>query len=1015
MDFRKRAVFALLALSSIGGAAFAATFGTNVPIRGAVSDLAFDGRRGKLYIANFSANRVEVMNTSDRSLGDPLNVPSPPSAVGMSPDNRYLVVGEYDNFATASARGGLTIFDLDAGLKRDYTVGDPVLALAFGAGTQALVVTTKSLLLLDPLSGTTTSLPSVGLGGKPLPVPFATFPPDIIQASADVSGDGQTIMVVAQINADAKTDVAIFVYRVGQGQVGVIDLTSTPPVGPRVISVNQDGSGFLAGWSLLDMHPTIRAEFPYPLGDLRHGGHAWDTVRDVIYADAPVSATEAPVMHLMDTDNLTVRERIQLPQMMAGRSVFSDDRNTLYSMSDSGVLVLPVDSLARAPRVTTLQEDLSFSGDACNRQVISQYVDIVDRAGGNVDFQLSLPPGTTGVRLGQTSGITPAHVRIDVDPSAFQGARGTTTIPLTITSAAAVNVPFPVRVLINTRDVNQTGKIVNVPGKIVDILADRVRNRVYMLRQDKNQVLVYDSTTFKQIGSMRTGNTPVTGMAITEDQRYLIVGNDHSQLASVFDLETLLSSDPILTPEAYPHWFGVGHGGIFATARFVDTTGEPACTDPLFRVDFFSRTATIPSNLGIYCNTVPPDAALAASPSLNYILLAIPGGAVATWESSSNLWVISRNDSSTSGGAIGAFSDNRFLVGNKLLDQSLFPVTALESETGNSSGAGALGGAGLRTTSASASGPGTIERVDLNTLETYHGRATAEAPLVAAALTTPPIGQIGQTILPFTHAMTVTADGQTILLLTASGLTVVDANFDAPTPIPMVSGIVNGADGGTDIAPGGIALVQGNGLAPRSESAVGLPLPSTLGDACVTVGNIALPLFRVSSTEILAQLPFGLTGDVPLVVRSTGGVSNPFTAHIQSFAPAIFRSGQAGDQSGLATVIRLKNNDFVDFTNPVHPEDVLSIYLTGLSQTSPAAPFGDGAPLDPLAVTATQPTVTLGNSSLPVLFSGLVPGEVGVYVINVFVPHGVANAVQTPLTIQQGGFSTTLQVRVVNP
>jgi len=305
--------------------------------------------------------------------------------------------------------------------------------------------------------------------------------------------------------------------------------------------------------------------------------------------------------------------------------------------------------------------------------------------------------------------------------------------------------------------------------------------------------------------------------------------------------------------------------------------------------------------------------------------------------------------------------------------------------------------------------------VDLNTLETFHGRSTAEAPHIASSLTTPRIGQIGQTILPFVRTMAVTRDQQSILLLTQSGLTVVARNFDAPTPIPTVSGIVNGADGGSGIAPGGIALVQGNGLAPRSESAVAPPLPSTLGDACVTVGNIALPLFRVSPTEVLAQLPFGLTGDLPLVVRSPGGISAPFTAHVQSFAPAIFRSGQAGDQTGLATVVRQKNDDFVNFTNPVHPNDILSIYLTGLSQTSPAAPFGDAAPSDPLAITATTPTVSLGNTGLPVMFSGLVPGEVGVYLINVFVPHEVAGAVQTPLTIKQGGFSTTLQVRVVNP
>jgi uncharacterized protein (TIGR03437 family) len=567
--------------------------------------------------------------------------------------------------------------------------------------------------------------------------------------------------------------------------------------------------------------------------------------------------------------------------------------------------------------------------------------------------------------------------------------------------------------------VDQTGKLVNVPGKIVDILADRFRNRVYMLRQDKNLVLVYDSTTLKQVGQMRTGNTPVS-MAITDDQQFLIVGNDRSHLASVFNLDTLQPDVPIQFADGYPRSIVVAHGGIWATVRVVSPPAGVACSggtanNPLYRIDFASRLANAPSSLGIYCNQVPADSALASTPSENYVLLAMPDGNSAMWDATVNTWVISRSNATATSGTFGAFNDNLFVIGNNVLDPGLFPVAQLESTTGSSSGVGVLGGSGLRTTAASASGPGTIERVDLNTLQPFHSRSIAEAPVLASSLKTPPIGQIGETILPFTRSLAVSADGQSILLLTQSGLTVLAANFDAPTPIPTVTGIVNGADGGPGIAPLGLALVQGNGLAPRSESAIGFPLPSTLGDACVTVGNIALPLFRVSSGEILAQLPPGLTGDVPLVVRNPGGVSNPFTAHIQTFAPAIFRTGQAGDQTGLATVIRSKNNDFVDFTNPIHPDDVLTIYLTGLSQTSPAAPFGDAAPSDPLAQTATPPIVTLGNGTLPLLFSGLVPGEATVYFINVLVPHGVASAVQTPLTVTQGSFSTTLLVRVVNP
>jgi uncharacterized protein (TIGR03437 family) len=1029
MNFKKRAALALLALFSTAGLAVCATFGTSVPVRGTVSDLALDNDRGRLYIANFSAGRIEVMDTSSRTLQSPLLVSSPPSAVALSPGGGYLVVGEYNNFDSAASKGGLTIFNLNAATKQDVALDNPVLSVAFGAGSQALVITTKDFLLLDPSNGNITPLPApVALDGKPLPVPFSTFPPEIVEASTGVSGDGQRIVILAQIAGGNKQEAAVLLYHVGDLQVGVIEITSTPPLGPRSVSVNQDGSKFMVGWTLMSQNAIGLADIPYATGDFRLGGHVWDNTRNMIFADAPVSAGEAPVLHVMDTDNLTVTQRIQLPQTMSGRAIMSSDGNMAYAASVGGVLVLPIGTLdSHAPRVVAKQEDVVFLGDWCTRQIISHSLDIIVQGDGPVDFKLSLPNGTKGVQLSQTSGTASTRVRIDVDPTLFQNAKGSTTIPLTITSAKAINIPFPVRLVINTRDVNQTGKLVNVPGKIVDILADPVRKYVYLLRQDTNVVLVYDRTTLTpvicgdQACQLRTGNTPVS-MAITDDQRYLIVGNDHSHLASVFDLDNNFeATPPIIFRDGYPRSIAVSHGGIWAVVRVVSPPDDVTCsgtpiTNPLYRINFDSRTASAPLTLGVYCNQVAADSVLAATPSSNFMLLAMSNGTTAMWYGGSDIWLVSRSNGTAAGGAFGAFNDDLFLVNNDVLDPGLFPIATLESTSGKSSGVGVLidRNIGLRTTNAGDSAPGTIERVDLVHWLTY-ARLTAEAPVVVSTLTTIPIGQIGQTILPFTRTLAVPADGRTILMLTQSGLTVIDPNFDAPTPLPMVTGLVNAADGGADVAPGGLALVQGNGLAPRSEMAISLPLPSTLGDACVTVGNIALPLFRVSPTEILAQLPFGLSGDVPLVVRSPGGISDPFNAHIQAFAPAIFRTGQAGDETGLATVIRQKNDDFVNFTNPIHPDDVLSIYLTGLSQTSPAAPFGDAAPLDPLAVTTTVPTVTLGNSALSVLFSGLVPGEVGVYIINVSVPHGVPGAVQTPLTVKQGGFSTTLQVRVVNP
>jgi hypothetical protein len=103
-------------------------------------------------------------------------------------------------------------------------------------------------------------------------------------------------------------------------------------------------------------------------------------------------------------------------------------------------------------------------------------------------------------------------VQVTVDPQAFAGQLGTVTAWLHITSRTAVNLVADVRVLINSRAPDQHGTIVDVPGKLVDILADPVRNRFYILRQDRNQVLIFDATSDRQIGALRTANADADGL-----------------------------------------------------------------------------------------------------------------------------------------------------------------------------------------------------------------------------------------------------------------------------------------------------------------------------------------------------------------------------------------------------------------------------------------------------------------------------------------------------------------------
>ncbi len=327
------------------------------------------------------------------------------------------------------------------------------------------------------------------------------------------------------------------------------------------------------------------------------GSHAWDTSRDAVYVNIP-TGSENSVLHIAATDNLTILERLQLQENLAGKSVLSSDMATMYSASLSGVTILPIAQLSTSvPQVAAAEEDLLFQADACSAGLITQTLHINNPYNQSAaDFTLSLPAGTQGVTFSATSGTTPAQVQVTIDPSQFQGVKGTTSIPVTITSRlSAVNLPPTVRLPPDQHSgcCTQHGQILSVPGKIVDMLADPARGRIYLLRQDTNMVLVMDMKKQQRIPApfMRTGNTPVH-MAFSTDLHYLIVGNDNSQIGTVLDLNVLQPVSPILFPFGhYPRAIGVANGAMFAIMRNAGTpnpsAGEPPVSRP--RPDYVLR------------------------------------------------------------------------------------------------------------------------------------------------------------------------------------------------------------------------------------------------------------------------------------------------------------------------------------------------------------------------------------------------------------------------------------------
>ena len=253
----------------------------------------------------------------------------------------------------------------------------------------------------------------------------------------------------------------------------------------------------------------------------------------------------------------------------------------------------------------------------------------------------------------------------------------------------------------------------------------------------------------------------------------------------------------------------------------------------------------------------------------------------------------------------------------------------------------------------------------------------------------------------------------TIIVMSTSGFTALAADYDQATAPPAISRVVNAADGAKPVAPGGLITIYGSNLAPTNMATSQMPLSTALGQSCLVVNGSLAPLLFVSSTQVNAQLPSRVPANATMTVHTPAGVSDGFNFTVAQTAPSIFQSGTAGPQTNLATIVRADNNQLVTPTNPIHDNDTIVIYLTGMGATSPAVEDGMPAPSAPLATAMVPPVVTLGGKQLGIYWAGLVPGYVGLYQINAVVPGFIPQGTDIPLVITQGANSTSLGVRVV--
>jgi uncharacterized protein (TIGR03437 family) len=221
------------------------------------------------------------------------------------------------------------------------------------------------------------------------------------------------------------------------------------------------------------------------------------------------------------------------------------------------------------------------------------------------------------------------------------------------------------------------------------------------------------------------------------------------------------------------------------------------------------------------------------------------------------------------------------------------------------------------------------------------------------------------------------------------------ATLTVGTPPAIPSGsVTNGASFTAGASPGSIITIFGSHLTNLSAGVVvgadKVPLPTVLGGVSVTVNGVPAPLFAISNNgqyeQINLQIPYEVTGQATLtiVVTNNGAVSDPVPVALQREHPGIF---VADWDTGAGAILHGGDYSLVSASTPAARGEAVLIYCTGLGPVSPAPPTGHPAPASPLSATTIPPVVSFGGVPVgEVFFSGLAPGFVGLYQVNVRIP-----------------------------
>lgn len=170
------------------------------------------------------------------------------------------------------------------------------------------------------------------------------------------------------------------------------------------------------------------------------------------------------------------------------------------------------------------------------------------------------------------------------------------------------------------------------------------------------------------------------------------------------------------------------------------------------------------------------------------------------------------------------------------------------------------------------------------------------------------------------------------------------------------------------------------------------PMTRTLGDIQVLVNDAPTPLHYVSPNQINVLLPMSAptsgTIEIQVIRASTGQILASYPVRMEVASPGLFTS--TGGITGQLAALN-QDNTVNSASNPVQRGQIIQLFGTGQGFITRAP--ADGEPPGGAVSTDVLPRIIMGTDFVAdsdIQYSGLAPGAVGLWQINVRVPEKVA-------------------------